>query len=243
MFGIDVFNNGHTYATLNKGSEGGTVSFYAGTKIKIYSGCNLDSGGYKLQSSIDNGTAPQPLIVEMTTQTLALYPADLPNGDSSMTMMYIPKGYKVTITTTNGSLTIEGPQNIDCFNDAISESENNLGLSYDDKIESIKIEDKNFVGCANQNRIENDDGSCGGCGVGYFENENYECVTCASVNQIQVDDFTCGNCIEGYVLDETEDSPTLDECIPEAPEDDTLLYVGGGLLGVSIVLAILMSKK
>ena len=50
----------------------------------------------------------------------------------------------------------------------------------------------------------------------------------------------CGNCLDGYIVDEDSSSPHYGFCIEEEPTDNTLLYVGGGLVG--LLLGTLLSK-
>ena len=243
MFGVDIFNYGHNLSFANEGE--GTVSWFSGTKIKIAQYCLIDE--YRFQKSIDEGNAnANELVVDMNKESIVLFPNQLPGGGAMMKAIYIPNNkYRITISTTNGEeVVLDTAQNIGCLVGIISGvAGDSLNLDNQDSIDSIKIEDKNWVECFNQNRIENDDGSCGVCDKGYFENNNQECVTCAGANQIQLDDKTCGGCLEGFVVDEVEGSPNYGQCVSETPKDNTLLYVGGGLLGVGVLASVLMGKK
>lgn len=262
MFGVDIFNYGHEFFTRLKrkqnlkkmgkrifGNEDdvvGRTSWFSGTKIKIRQSCLLS----EYVGEGNTGAYDGELIIDMKTQSLFLLPEDLPGGDYILKSMYIPNdNYKITIITktdngTEKTYILTKAQNIGCFksniHDIVGEA---LDLENNEAIKSILIEDKNWVECFNQNRLENDDGSCGVCDKGYFENNNGECVPCAAANQIQLDDKTCGGCLTGYVVDEVEGSPTVGQCISEAPTDNTLLYVGGGLLGAGVLASILMGKK
>jgi len=99
----------------------------------------------------------------------------------------------------------------------------------------------NIKTCAEQNKIENEDETCGNCLDGFMMNEEGECISCESLNQLDGVGGRCGNCLEGYIVDEDSNSPTYGFCIEEEPTDNTLLYVGGGLVGLA-VLGTLLSK-
>lgn len=239
MFGVDTFNYGHS---INFASNS-NISWFSGSKIKIMAGCVMDD--YRLQNSIEGGNSSlNQKIIDTVAQKLVLFPNDLPGGSSLLQAMYVPSSrYKITIKLTDGNETIISSQkNIGCFNEDIDGvSGDSLPYEFSQQIESITIEDKEWVGCSGLNKKENDDGTCGGCLDGFMLNQQEECVSCSSFNQLDDVGGLCGNCLEGYVVDENESSPTYGLCVAEEPMNKTLLYAGGGLIGLA-VLGTLLSK-
>ena len=99
--------------------------------------------------------------------------------------------------------------------------------------------ENNKTTCADENKAENEDGSCGDCLDGFMLNDNGECITCASMNQKDGLGGACGDCNEGYIVDEDEESDSYGNCIEESPADNTILYAGGGLIALAVVATLL----
>jgi len=239
MFGVDSFNYGHS---INFASDS-NMSWFSGSKIKIMAGCVMDD--YKLQNAIEGGNSSVNLkIIDTVAQKLVLFPNDLPGGSSLLQAMYVPSSrYKITIKLTDGNETvISSAKNIGCFNEDITGvSGESLPYEFSKQIESITIEDKEWVGCSGLNKKENEDGTCGDCLDGFMLDENGECISCSSMNQKDGIGGVCGNCKEGFIVDEDEESDSYGNCIEEESADNTLLYAGGGLIALAVV-ATLMKK-
>ena len=54
--------------------------------------------------------------------------------------------------------------------------------------------ENNKTTCADENKVENEDETCGDCLDGFMLNENGECITCSSMNQKDGIGGVCGNC-------------------------------------------------
>jgi len=236
MFGVDTFNYGHilTFAT------NGNLSWFSGNKIKIAKGCILDEG-FALQNQITLGNEnTKELIVDITAEKMVLFANDLPGGSSLLQSMYIPSNrYKITIESTNGASALISQKNINCFMEDITEEGNSLTFESNDSIKSITIEDSKWVGCRNQNRTENENGTCGDCLDGYTLDDEGDCISCASVNQKDGLGGACGDCKDGYIVDEDDESDSYGNCIEESPADNTILYAGGGLIALAVVATLL----
>ena len=101
--------------------------------------------------------------------------------------------------------------------------------------------ENNKTTCADENKVDNEDETCGECLDGFMLNDDGECITCSSMYQEDGIGGVCGNCKEGFIVDEDEESDSYGNCIEEEPADYTILYAGGGLIALAVV-ATLMKK-
>lgn len=207
MFGIDIFNYGHTLTTFGGEVQGpllpsgqgdldgdgvpdsedmnpndpdvGRQSWFSGDKIKIVAGCLINE--YKIQKTLTDGNSnTSQITVDMGGKSKkVLSTAELPGGSNFMKAMYIPNSdYIITILTTNGEeIVVKSAKNIGCFTEAIDGS---VGDSLGMKY---------------------------GDGIESIIIEDKSFIPCSTKDKAENEDGSCGNCLDSFTLDEA------DECV------------------------------
>jgi hypothetical protein len=230
MFGVDIFNYGHVMPNLMFQSE--------------------DSGYVWADQDTTLGFKGNPAIRTtqyldyVITQTISDDDIDYTTSDPTFTFTMT---LSVLLGGANKKTWVDADKTFKLKN---GEPLNALGqpfrgyviLNEEKAVKWIDTDiEENEQTCAEQNKIENDDETCGDCLDGFMLDNEGSCISCASAYQKDGVGGRCGDCKEGYIVDEDENSESYGNCIEESPADYTLLYIGGGLIALAIG-ATLMKK-
>ena len=239
MFGVDIFNYGHTISNVVFQSDENDFVFndedrtlgFVGTattpSVRI-----TEYKDYIITHTLTNDTMDYD-VSGLDPKWGAVYTFDIETTASKDGVV------KKTWTNNNKQFKIKDGA---ALNEVGQPFKGYIFILEDEAAKWIRKDiENNKTTCADENKVENEDGTCGDCLDGFMLDENGECISCSSMNQKDGIGGVCGNCKDGFIVDEDEESDSYGNCIEESPADNTILYAGGGLIALAVV-ATLMKK-
>jgi len=239
MFGVDTFNYGHVMPNLTFQSDENDFVWNDQSRTLGFVGTattpsvrTTEYRDYIITHTLTNDTMEYSVPVWADPKYEATYSFDIETTASKDGVV------KKTWTNKNKEFYVKGG----ALNDVGQPFKGYIFILENEAAKWIRGDVENSkTTCADENKVENEDETCGDCLDGFMLDENGECISCSSMNQKDGIGGVCGNCKEGFIVDEDEESDSYGNCIEEESADNTLLYAGGGLIALAVV-ATLMKK-